>query len=524
MTRTHCTVRRNKKKQGQTFPTDRELALIEFAAGRMLQTGQMKEALRAVQRALPSRVLREDHPNTAKAHDLLATFHLANNKVDKALEHCAEFLRVRRVLYGDRHPKLVRPLHNMSSIQSKRGAWDKSLACCEQAWDIVINGSNPTPQAISLCHAAFGRVYEHKKDYDQTFVYYEKAYKVLQDAPAQAAVHTAELSTAHQNLGYAYCRKDEWEKGMEHLRRAVKLCRRDLGDKHPATRQALTFLGQARYTRESGSFDEGKNKSADVVLIKPDGDETHTLTHQEIDANIYKVCGLLIKQHQVDQAIECARNSLARHRRAPTKDWKKIGRIHGLLALAYAVKDKHAEVVKHYTRAIDLLNKAGDESVTLAEMHYSVAATHDLQGRFDKGIEHCEQALAILQRLPPTSDKNGQLGICLNVLGKLYQDKGELDRAAGCYNKTVLLFQREKQPVDLSHSYQMLGEIHYYKKEWERSLEYFQQSWELRQRCLGEHHEFTQVAQARLRAVRVARQMYTKANFTGTMSDPGMVQ
>ncbi len=70
----------------------------------------------------------------------------------------------------------------------------------------------------------------------------------------------------------------------------------------------------------------------------------------------------------------------------------------------------------------------------------------------------------------------------LNNLGLVYQDKGEWDRAIEFYQQSLEISEKVGDEVGMAPTYNNLGSVYQDKGEWDRAIEFYQQSLEIREK------------------------------------------
>lgn len=114
------------------------------------------------------------------------------------------------------------------------------------------------------------------------------------------------------------------------------------------------------------------------------------------------------------------------------------------------------------------------------------AAVYLYQARYDEAIRCLQQGLEARLAANGGQEDLG-VGILYANLGVAYDGKGELDRAIGCYEKSLALETAALGPVNphVANNYCCIGVVYFYKKEYDKAIAYYQKALEIDRECRG---------------------------------------
>lgn len=180
-----------------------------------------------------------------------------------------------------------------------------------------------------------------------------KVVEVLNNASAQLETQLADqpelLAQAHLTIGKAYGQLRIIEAAEPHLRAALEINRRLFGDDHPATAEAMLFMGA--YYEGTGNYPQAETflrKSLDTQRRKPTGGKRDL-----IDTLGYLGDNLLI-QHRAAEAEPLLREGFELVRKTYGETSVEYADALGEIGRQYSFVGEPAEAKKYYREAIAL--------------------------------------------------------------------------------------------------------------------------------------------------------------------------
>ena len=213
--------------------------------------GNYSRALGLCERALKMRreLFGDKHPDIAISLANLASYHGDLGDYSHALELDEQALKMRRELFGDQHPNIATSLGNLASYHCYLGDYSRALELGEQALKMrrELFGDQHPDIAISLgnlasCHCNLG-------DYSRALELGEQALKMrrelFDDKHPNIATSLNNLANYHGDLG-------DYSRALELGEQALKMRREIFGDKHPYIATSLSNL--ASYHGNLGDY------------------------------------------------------------------------------------------------------------------------------------------------------------------------------------------------------------------------------------------------------------------------------
>ncbi|MFX0083768.1 MAG: tetratricopeptide repeat protein [Candidatus Hodarchaeota archaeon] len=140
-----------------------------------------------------------------------------------------------------------------------------------------------------------------------------------------------------------------------------------------------------------------------------------------------------------------------------------------VLGSIYIFKGDYDLALDYISRSLPLLEGIGDQAA-LATTHNQIGALSFLKGDLNQAIEYCKKSLSSKMISNRTKVEN------LRILGWIYDNRGEIDKALVYYKQGIALAEKENI-YDLFVSFQSnIGGIYLQKGEYDLALEFLETS------------------------------------------------
>ena len=134
-----------------------------------------------------------------------------------------------------------------------------------------------------------------------------------------------------------------------------------------------------------------------------------------------------------------------------------------------------------FKKAADLSKTIGD-NIGMIDAWRGMGKVYWSLGKFNDAYDVYKDALDLAEKLKD----NELLGIMLIDIGNVYNERGELDDAENHYLRAIPLLEEKKNYEELSRAYNNIGDLMLQRKEWKKSIDYFQKSKEEGERILSD--------------------------------------
>ena len=149
------------------------------------------------------------------------------------------------------------------------------------------------------------------------------------------------------------------------------------------------------------------------------------------------------------------------------------------LSLAWVSQFQYEKAIDYLNQAIALTIKTEDR-VGVGLSYFSLSALHSYLGQRDKGIEYAEKSLS---NLKASARKLARIYDVLILLGDLYQQAGQLDKAIATHEEAVAFLKGSEVAGYESVAVQNLGYDYVKAGRYDKAIELF----EAAQKVIGKH-------------------------------------
>jgi signal transduction histidine kinase len=174
-------------------------------------------------------------------------------------------------------------------------------------------------------------------------------------------------------------------------------------------------------------------------------------------------------------AIELGEKALAR---AKKNQWTRLeAQTRKNLGVAYYLEGNYPQALLCYQTALDLFELAGDPSGQGQALKEMANYFKKLQ-RYDKALEHLEQAIAICTEVRDTHC----IAAALDIKGVVYIEQGRLGEAEAIFQQELALQLRLGDEKALSYTWANLAEVAIAQGNFKQAEAYLSRSTEIRKR------------------------------------------
>ncbi len=167
--------------------------------------------------------------------------------------------------------------------------------------------------------------------------------------------------------------------------------------------------------------------------------------------------------------------ALARENSIPWREGDALN----ALGMAWASQFQYEKSFEYLNQSVASALKTGDR-IGIGLSYFSLAMVHSYLGQRDKGIEYAEKSLSYLKA---TSQKLARVYEVLMLLGDLYQQEGQLDKAIATHEEAVTFMKGSEVAGYNSLALQNLGYDYVKAGRYEKALELFAAA----QKDIGKH-------------------------------------
>jgi eukaryotic-like serine/threonine-protein kinase len=235
----------------------KEYAVLLTNLGGALQDTRQFRAADSVFRValeLMKEKLGENHIDVAQAINNFAFVLLNENKTAEAESLFRQSLDIRKKVLGENHPEVALALSNLAGIVLKRNDFNEAEQLSLKALNLYRNTVNPDNLRLTSSLVFLGRIENMRGNGEKAERFLTEALLIRRKALPSG--HYGILAVEAE-LGKAYALQHRYNEAEQLLKQAYENLLASMGDKHPATVIARTYLTELyEKGRSSSSKDE----------------------------------------------------------------------------------------------------------------------------------------------------------------------------------------------------------------------------------------------------------------------------
>ncbi len=293
-------------------------------------------------------------------------------------------------------------------------------------------------RSATLCRELAEHLYQIS-DYDDAFIYYDKALTIQQHL--LGAKHS-EIALTLTKLGNVLREQGKLEESLPYFEQALVIREELFGEQHPDVAASLNEIGRLLLVQREGVRAQECLARAVQIAQQALGQEDPAVADY---ANNLGLC-LLDCLEDVPRAQYYLELALAIR-------LKTLGETHPLTALSYnnlgyfhKATGKLDDARKHYQTSLEIRKQTlGEEHPDTAQTLNNLGTLSQAQGNFQEAQTELEQALAIYCK--SIGENHYRTAFCLHNLGLLWESQGANDHACNYYARALAAREKVYMPI-----------------------------------------------------------------------------
>jgi tetratricopeptide (TPR) repeat protein len=462
-------------------------ALRRESAGYTLHgQGRYKDAEKSHRQALAihKEMLGEQHPDTARSYNNVASYLKEQGKAARALPLFEKALAICKEVLGERHLYTATSYYNVADCLQEQGKaaqalplHEKALAICKE----VLGERHPLTAAsyggVAICLVEQGKA-------AQALPLFEKALAIHKEVLGERHPSTA---NSYNNVAGCLQEQGKAAQALPLLEKALALRKEGLGERHPDT--AHSYYSVASCLKAQGKAAQALPLYEKALALRKEVfGEGHPSTAQSY--NDVALC--LQAQGKAAQALPLYEKALAICKEVLGEQHPNTATTYNNVASCLSDLGRPAQALPLFDKALAIRKEAlGERHPSTANSYNDVALCLHEQGKAAQVLPLLEKALAICkevlgERHPHTATSYNNVAGCLSAQGKLAQALPLLEKALAI-RKEVL---GERHP-DTASSYNDVASCLQEQGKAARALPLFEKALATRKEVLGERHPGT---------------------------------
>ncbi len=268
--------------------------------------------------------------------------------------------------------------NNIGSLYHFLGKYEQAIQNYKSALSLINNISNISPASISGLYCNIGNIYFSLKSYDESLSYYKNAIDFVEDKNSPCLIRP------YFNIGTAYIDREDSEKAMESLHKALIISVNVFGKKHQETIMILCRIGlihgkQMNISKAESMIDESI-RSLEEMKLK----------YSSELANCYYTQGLFyLEINDFNKAITSLKKALEIQVRLYGENHPDILATYKNVTYACLKKGSHYDAISYQVKVINCQMSIGTETDIKLGLEYgTLAIIYDEIGDFKKADEN----------------------------------------------------------------------------------------------------------------------------------------
>ena len=336
---------------------------------------------------LSEEYLGKEHPEAARAYDVLGIVQEYKGQLPKALSYYERALKIRKKHFYKNKSLIADSYENLGIAYNLMGNFAKSLSYHRKVLDIRLAVEPNNLLSLADVYNNLGAVCQDIGSYDRAMNYFQKSVskytKVLGEVSSSVA-------TGYNNLGIVYEMKGDFDYALAHYWKTLSIKRQLFGDIHPDVAKSYSNLGIA-YMKK-GDYKQAMAYHHEALAIRS---KVFDEFHPEVSETYNNLGLVFFKKKDYDQSLDFYLKSVTINRRL-----------------------------------------LGETSHSLAANYSNIGAVHEEEGDYDQAISYYKKAIAVGRRL--NNEANIQIATHYNNLGKVHAKKGAYGQALNNLQESMI--------------------------------------------------------------------------------------
>lgn len=289
-----------------------------------------------------------------------------------------------------------------------------------------------------------------------------------QNSPEEQFKYTTWLGTYYAILGAAYLNKPDHEKGLPYFNKTVAL------HKEAGAFKDMYFAMISRSSLYTKMKQYEKAIPDIFSALKYFENHKQEVNPEDFAYAYYSLAYVYLKQEKFEKAIEYYNKAIASYREYDADNYLDfmVGKCHMRIAAAYFSMKNYPEAIAHSQKSLQLIKVLNDPSLEVENL-CRIGLVYLEQSKFSEAEKMFNQALALQPKTNTMLVEESYFHAYL-AMGKLYQRKNDLTKAASYSEKALSLSQSINDEFQLTDVSKQLYEISLARKDYKRALEMFQ--------------------------------------------------
>ena len=434
----------------------------------------------------------ECSPSSIEALDRLGKVLRVMHKSTEAQEVYEQILKMKKVLYGDRHSCLVETLHNLGAIVSALATnkADKEIAIAHHNMALEINqscyGRNSLQVAESL--HLLGEVLDDLGDVGIAIEYHKEALRIRVD---HLGKHNIEIANSLNYIANAWMFLGDMEEAIALQEEALRICQERPIKNYPKIAQSLNNLGSVQ--KNVGKIREAIDLFTQALDIFRN---YYGENHPEVAASLYNLGSTKKILGENSEAIELLEKAENIFKTIYGETHPAVAGVLNSLGLAKQDLGEHEQAVALFKRALRVVDSEENLDLRGRILNNLGLVQQKLAGAGDEENSDClvQEAIELFEKsLSIKKDIYGEnhleVANVLSNLGQAYAELNKREEAIQLLQRALRIYKDNygDNNKDVAKILFLLGMI-WESLSQDQAIQYVTNAYDICKRCLGAEH------------------------------------
>ena len=205
--------------------------------------GHFLDALKCAELSLEicTEVLPSNHPNLAKAYNIIGAFHISLGQDNAALNFLNLALNIRKASPLTKPIDLAESYFNIGICISSQGDYKRALALHQQALSLRMQSHLSDHSSLAASFNSTAVCYQRMGLYQEALTFYEQAAFHYKNS---SSISRLELASVHSNIATCTSTLGNYKKAFSEYLEALKTYEIELPSKHPTLAKCYCNIGE----------------------------------------------------------------------------------------------------------------------------------------------------------------------------------------------------------------------------------------------------------------------------------------
>lgn len=334
---------------------------------------------------------------------------------------------------------------------------------------------------------SIGVTYHRKKDYDKALEYYLKAITIREKELGKEDLSTTSISN---HIGKIYLIKRDYNKALEYYQKTLTIYKKVYGKEDIWTAHSYNDIGLTYYLKADYNTALEYFQNSSTIYENSYG-------KTGITADSYNDIGLTYYQKgDYNIALEYFQKALTIREKEHIRGYKSLDESYILIGLSYENKLDIYNALEYFQKALTIREKVlGKENLSTTDSYNNIYLIYSCKEYLKKALEYYKKVLTTDVKINRNVENYLSDAEVFDDIGlNYYKDFNvePLDFFKRALNRRLYVLGKNHPSTAIS--YNNIGIYYFYKGDFDKAIEYFQNKTIICENILGKEHPLTDIS------------------------------